>query len=63
MADEKKKLIGVYDPSAFVRADGSLDTNAFVDAIWPGIQAQIKKVDSEYQAKKAEAEKEKKDPA
>ena len=27
MADEKKKLIGIYDPSAFVRADGSLDTD------------------------------------
>ena len=63
MADEKKKLIGIYDPSAFLRADGSLDTDAFVDAIWPGIQAQIKKVESEYQAKKAEAEKEKKDDA
>ena len=62
MTDEKKK-IGVYDPSAFVRADGSLDTDAFIGAIWSGIQAQIKKVDSEYQAKKAEAEKEKKDRA
>jgi len=53
MTDEKKKLIGVYDPSAFRRADGSLDTDAFVDAIWPGIQAKIKKVDNEYQAAKA----------
>ena len=56
MTDDKKKLIGVYDPSAFRRADGSLDTNAFVDAIWPGIQAKIKKVDNEYQAAKAEKE-------
>jgi hypothetical protein len=56
MTDDKKKLIGVYDPSAFRRADGSLDTNAFVDAIWPGIQAKIKKVDNEYQAAKAKKE-------
>jgi hypothetical protein len=63
MVDEKKKLIGVYDPSAILRTDGSLDTDAFIDAIWPGNQVQIKKVDSEYQAKKAEAEKEKKDRA
>jgi hypothetical protein len=56
MTDDKKKLIGVYDPSAFRRADGSLDTDAFVDAIWPGIQAKIKKVDNEYQAAKAKKE-------
>jgi hypothetical protein len=56
MTDDKKKLIGVYDPSAFRRADGSLDTSAFVDAIWPGIQAKIKKVDNEYQAAKAKKE-------
>ena len=56
MTDDKKKLIGVYDPSAFRRADGSLDTDAFVDAIWPGIQAKIKKVDNEYQASKAKKE-------
>jgi hypothetical protein len=56
MTDDKKKLIGVYDPSAFRRADGSLDTDAFVDAIWPGIQAKIMKVDNEYQAAKAKKE-------
>jgi hypothetical protein len=50
--DPKKKLVGcVFDPSAFKKTDGSLDTDALCDEIVAWVDLQQK----DYERRKAEA--------
>jgi hypothetical protein len=54
---EKHKFIGVnIDPSSFVRADGSLDIDAFVSEIMAWYEATMKKVDADKAATEGKAD-------